>query len=70
MMKEYNMKRIGSRIRWLRLKHRHRQHVVAATLKMSQAGYSKLENGECTLSLERAMMLARFYKITLIELLG
>jgi transcriptional regulator with XRE-family HTH domain len=68
-MKEYDVKRVGLRMKKLRIERGHRQQLLAATIGMTQAGYSKLENGECALSIERAMALARFYKITLTELL-
>lgn len=54
----------------LRKKNDLKQETIARVLKISPAQYSRIESGKNELSLDKAIILADYYKISLDELLG
>ncbi len=57
-------------LRRLREKNELKQEYIAKKLGVTKSQYSRIENGETTLSLEKALILADLYDISLDELLN
>lgn len=63
-------KHICERLKSLRERNGYSQQEVADALNMSQNAYSLLETGKTKLDVERLHLIAKFYKISVIELLA
>lgn len=57
-----------AKVRFLRKKHGFKQDVMAETLGITKATYSKKENGSIKFSLEESKILANFFDTTIDEL--
>ncbi len=57
------------KIEKLRIDHDLKQETVAKMLNITRSQYSKIETGASALSLDKAIILANFYKVSLDELL-
>ncbi|MFN3092162.1 helix-turn-helix domain-containing protein [Bacillus siamensis] len=57
-----------SKVRFLRKLHGFNQDVMAKTLGITKATYSKKENGSIKFSLEESKILADFFETTIDEL--
>lgn len=57
-----------SKVRFLRKVHGFNQDVMAKTLGITKATYSKKENGSIKFSLEESKVLADFFETTIDEL--
>jgi transcriptional regulator with XRE-family HTH domain len=68
-MKEENLE-LGRRIRKLRHLHGYSQENVATDIGLRQTAYSKIETGDTTLTIKRASAIARFFGMSLAELLS
>ena len=64
------IKNIGYRLKNLREINNFSQEYLARTLNISQAAYSKIENGSTQLSLEHLIKISKLYKINYDYLLG
>jgi transcriptional regulator with XRE-family HTH domain len=62
-------KLICEKLKFLREKHGYSQQTVADALSMSQNTYSLLETGKTKLDVERLILIAEFYKISVYDLL-
>lgn len=60
---------ICQKIKQLRKKHGYSQEIVAILLNMEQNTYSRLERGETKIDIERLLLIARLYKISIHDLL-
>jgi transcriptional regulator with XRE-family HTH domain len=69
-MKEENLENIGRRIKKLRLLHGYNQIIIARAIGLSQTAYSKIETGDTSLTIGRAAAIARYFGMSLIELLA
>lgn len=69
-MKEENQKDIGRRIKKLRLLHGYNQDIIAREIGLSQTAYSKIETGDTNLTIGRAAAIARFFGMSLTDLLA
>ncbi|MCC7402269.1 MAG: helix-turn-helix transcriptional regulator [Chitinophagaceae bacterium] len=63
-------KHICERLKSLREKNGYSQQDVADALNMSQNAYSLLETGKTKLDVERLQMIAAFYKVSVLYILG
>ena len=57
-------------LRKLREKNDLKQEYIAKILGITKSQYSRIENGETTLSLDKAILLADLYNITIDELIN
>ncbi len=64
------VQKTGYRLKTLREFNNLSQEYVASKLNISQAAYSKIENGGIQLSIENLVLLAELYKISPNEILG
>ena len=60
---------IGKKIRKLRLIKGYKQEYMAYKVGVTQTGYSKIETGETSLSMERASIIATIFEMSLVELI-
>ena len=58
-----------NKLKFYRNKNKYTQKEIAEYLKITQPNYSNIENNKLKLNLEYAILLAKFYKITLAELI-
>ena len=68
-MPNFEPKLIGKKIRELRLMKGYKQEYMAYKVGITQTGYSKIETGETSLSLERAGVIANAFEMSLVELI-
>lgn len=61
---------IAGHIKQLRIKVGWNQAKVAASLKISVAAYSKIENGITDLNVSRLAQIAKLYNVSILELLA
>ena len=59
-----NLKKIGIRLKELRVKHNLTQREVAGILNITSSTYSKYENGKLVLSFSKLIALAKLYNIS------
>lgn len=59
---------IGQKIKKIRLLKGYKQEYLAYKIGISQTGYSKIETGETSLSLDRASAIAKVFGMSLAEL--
>lgn len=59
-----NLKKIGIRLKELRVKHNLTQREVAEVLHIKNSTYSKYENGKLVLSFSKLITLAKFYNVS------
>lgn len=59
-----NLKKIGMRLKELRVKHNLTQREVAEILHIKSSTYSKYENGKLVLSFNKLVALAKFYNVS------
>lgn len=59
-----NLKKIGIRLKELRVKHNLAQREVAEVLHIKNSTYSKYENGKLVLSFSKLITLAKFYNVS------
>lgn len=69
-MKEDNLETIGRRIRKLRHLRGYKQEIIAREIGLSQTAYSKIETGDTSLTIGRAAEIAKFFGMSLTELLS
>ncbi|MBE9464836.1 helix-turn-helix domain-containing protein [Dyadobacter subterraneus] len=69
-MKEENLETIGRRIKKLRQLHGYKQEIIAREIGLSQTAYSKIETGDTSLTIGRAAAIAKFFGMSLTELLS
>lgn len=69
-MKEENLETIGRRIKKLRHLHGYKQEIIAREIGLSQTAYSKIETGDTSLTIGRAGAIAKFFGMSLTELLS
>ena len=59
-----NLKKIGIRLKELRVNHNLTQREVAEVLHIKNSTYSKYENGKLVLSFSKLITLAKFYNVS------
>lgn len=62
-------KKIGERIRWLRLKKNKSLKDIAVLLDMSVPALSKIESGATDMNLSRLVQIARLFKVSAISII-
>lgn len=68
-MKEENLETIARRIKKLRLLHGYNQGIIARAIGLSQTAYSKIETGDTSITIGRATAIAKYFGLSLVELL-
>lgn len=63
-MKQYSQSKTARRIKNLRKANGHDQYTLAAYLNITQAHYSRIENGINVITLEQLAALCRLYKVS------
>jgi transcriptional regulator with XRE-family HTH domain len=69
-IREVNLETIGRRIRKLRHLRGYKQEIIAREIGLSQTAYSKIETGDTSLTIGRAALIAKFFGMSLTELLS
>ena len=69
IMEKFKPENTAEKIKKLRLIKGYKQEYMAYKMGITQTGYSKIETGETSITLERAATIAEIFAMSLVELI-